>query len=143
MGNEQKSATLDDVVAILQKNQKMLEEIKVWSKINSIEKVKKILTEILNTPEKIIIYHLSDGRTIRNITAICGGSTYTISNYWNIWNNMGLMKSMRVKRGERFIKAFDLVHYGINIPSIPKKKSQTITEQLKQVIKETEEKPNE
>ena len=136
MDNEQKPATLDDVVAILQKNQGMLEEIMIWSKINNVEHVKKILTETLNTPEKIIIYHLSDGRTIRDITAICGGSTFTISNYWKTWNNRGLMKSMRVSRGERFIKAFDLAHYDIDIPPIPKTKSQTATEQPKHTINE-------
>ena len=42
MSNEQKSATLDDAVAALQKNQEILEEIKVWAKINGVEKVEKI-----------------------------------------------------------------------------------------------------
>ena len=59
MNNEQKPATLDDVVAVLQKNQETLEEIKVWAKINGVEKVQDILKKTLNSPEKITIYHLS------------------------------------------------------------------------------------
>lgn len=130
MNNEQKPATLDDVVATLQKNQETLEEIKVWAKINGVEKVQDILKKTLDSPEKIAIYHLSDGRTIRDIIAICGGSTSTVSNYWSSWNLLGLMKSISVNRGERFIKSFDLESYGIKIPVIAKKESkQKPTEQ--------------
>ena len=130
MNNEQKPATLDDVVAALQKNQETLEEIKVWAKINGVEKVQNILKKTLNSPEKITIYHLSDGRSIRDVIAICGGSTATVSNYWSSWNMLGLMKSISVKRGERFIKSFDLEGYGIEIPTIAKKESkQTSTDQ--------------
>ena len=134
MNNEQKPATLDDVVVALQQNQEILEEIKVWTKINGVEKVQNLLNKTLDTPEKIIVYHLSDGRTIRDIIAICGGSTATVSNYWNNWNRLGLMKSISVKRGERFIKSFDLDHYGIEIPPITKKepKQKTTTAEQNQ-----------
>ncbi|MEX2193022.1 MAG: hypothetical protein WD717_06555 [Nitrosarchaeum sp.] len=130
MSNEPKPATLDDVVALLQKNQEILEEIKVWAKINGVEKVQDILKKALDSPEKIVIYHLSDGRTVRDIIAICGGSTATVSTYWNNWNRLGLMKSIQVNRGERFIKSFDLESYGFEIPAIAKKESkQKTTEQ--------------
>jgi len=130
MNNDQKPATLDDVVAALQNNQETLDEIKVWTKINSVEKVQDILKKTLDSPEKIAIYHLSDGRTVRDIIAVCGGSTATVSNYWSSWNMLGLMKSISVKRGERFIKSFDLESYGIEIPVIAKKESkQKPTEQ--------------
>lgn len=52
MGNEQKPATLDDVVAILQKNQDVLEEIKIWSKINSVEKIKQTIKEAEEKPNE-------------------------------------------------------------------------------------------
>ena len=132
MSNEQKSATLDTVVAALQKNQEILEEIKVWIKINGVEKVQNLLNKTLDTPEKITVYHLSDGRTIRDIIAICGGSTATVSNYWNNWNRLGLMKSIRVSRGERFIKSFDLESYGIEISAIAKKEPKQKTTTVEQ-----------
>lgn len=134
MSSNQKPATLDDVVAALQKNQETLEEIKMWAKVNGVEKVQSLLNKALNTPEKRIMYHLSDGKSIRDIIAICGGSTATVS---SCWNKLGLMKSINVKRGERFIKAFDLEHYGIEIPSMPKKETPTIVEQ-KEVESNTE-----
>ena len=59
MNNDQKPATLDDVVSVLQKNQETLEEIKMWIKINGIEKVQDIIKKTFDSPEKIIIYHLS------------------------------------------------------------------------------------
>ena len=86
MNNEQKPATLDDVVAILQKNQEILEEIKTWSKINNVEKVKKILMRALDTTEKIIIYHLSNGTNSSYEIARKIGANDTarrkISDYW-------------------------------------------------------------
>lgn len=133
MSNEQKKpATLDDVVAALQQNQEILEEMKVWAKINGVEKVQSLLNKTLNTPEKRIIYHLSDGKSIREIISICGGSTATVSTYWNTWNQLGLMKSIHVSRGERFIKSFDLEHYGIEIPTIIKKESKQKTSSTEQ-----------
>ncbi|QLH11266.1 hypothetical protein [Nitrosarchaeum sp. AC2] len=136
MSNDQKPATLDDVVAALQKNQETLEEIKVWAKINGVEKVQEILKKTLDSPEKITIYHLSDGRTVRDIIAVSGGSTATVSNYWSIWNRLGLMKSIPVSRGERFIKSFDLESYGIEIPAIAKKESRQKT--IEQIPTESE-----
>ena len=140
MSNEQKKpATLDDVVAALQQNHEILEEMKVWAKINGVEKVQSLLSKTLNTPEKTIVYHLSDGKTIREIIAICGGSTATVSTYWNTWNRLGLMKSIHVSRGERFIKSFDLEHYGIEIPPIIKKESKQKTSSTEQ--NQTEQQP--
>ena len=115
---QKKPATLDDVVAALRQNQQVLEEIRVWTKINGVEKVQSVLNKALDTPEKRIVYHLSDGKTTREINAICGVSIGTVSTYWNSWNRLGLMKTISVKRGDRFIKSFDLEDYGIEIPKI-------------------------
>lgn len=129
MNKEQKElATLENVITILQQNQKTLDEIRIWTKINGIEKVQNILNNALDTPEKRIVYHLSEGKTTREINTICGISIDTVSNYWNGWNRLGLMKTINVKGGgERFIKIFDLEHYGIEIPSITKKESKPKT----------------
>jgi len=132
---QKKSATLDDVVATLQQNQEILEELRVWAKINGVEKVQSVLNKVLNTPEKKMVYHLSDGKTTREINAICGVSIGTVSTYWNAWNRLGLMKTISVKGKDRFVKSFDLEDFGINVPQIPKQsveqkveQSQTIAE---------------
>lgn len=118
-------ATLNDVTEALAQNKKILEEISMWLKISGIEKVRGILNSTLNTPEKISVYHLSDGRGITEIHNTTGMSVGSISNYWNSWNKLGLMKSLPVKGGERLIKNFDLEDYGITIPKTLLK-SQTI-----------------
>lgn len=133
MSNDQKPATLDDVVAELQKNHEMLEEIKVWTKINGVEKVQNILTKHLNLPEKIIVYHQSDGKTTREIGTMCSLDPKTISNYWRSWYKLGIMKTEKVRGGgNRYIKIFDLDDYGIKIPTIsikPKQKTTTVEQQ--------------
>lgn len=144
--NEQKKqATLDDVLTALQQNQQTLDDIKTWIKISGVEKVQSILTKALDTPEKRIVYHLSDGKTTREINAICGVSIGTVSTYWNSWNRLGLMKTISVKRGDRFIKGFDLEDYGIKMPEIPIQKEEQKVEQSQntssepQVTKQTTE----
>lgn len=118
---QKKPATLDDVVVAIQQNQQVLEEIRVWTKINGVEKVQSVLNNALDTPEKRMVYHLSDGKTTREIYAICSVSIGTVSTYWNSWNRLGIMKTISVKRGDRFIKSFDLEDYSVEVPTITKK----------------------
>lgn len=116
------SATLNDVVTMLQRNQEILEDIATWIKIGNIENVKKILESALKTPEQKIVYHLSDGKPTREINTSCGVSFGSINKYWNMWYKLGLMKTINVKGGERFIKKFHLEDFGIDIPVIDLKK---------------------
>lgn len=118
-----KPATLDDVVLALQRNQDILEDIATWIKIGNFESVKKILESTLKTPEEKLVYHLSDDKTTREITAACGVSIGTISKYWNTWYKIGIMKAVSVRRGDRFVKKFNLEDFGIEIPVVTPKKT--------------------
>lgn len=122
-----KDATLNDVVDALVRNQEKLEEVSMWLKITGSDKVKTILTSTLNTPEKIMVYHLSDGKTTREIATNSGVSISTISTYWKNWNKLGLMKSIRVSGGERYMRNFDLDDCGIEIPKIISKQETVST----------------
>jgi len=133
---QKKPATLDDVVTALQQNQQILEEIRVWTKINGMDKVQSVLNKALDTPEKRTVYHLSDGKTTREIQAICGVSIGAVSTYWNSWNRLGLMKTISVKRGDRFIKSFDLEDYSIEIPKITAKQEQLTAPNTEQKVRE-------
>jgi hypothetical protein len=119
-----KSATLDDVVLALQRNQEVLEDIAAWVKIGNTENVRKILINALKSPEEKNVYHLSDGRGTREINALCGVSRGSISKYQNSWYKLGLVRTVNVKGGERFIKKFNLEDFGIDIPVITPKKEQ-------------------
>ena len=138
--DESKPATLDDVVAVLQQHQEILEDIATWIKIGNYENIKKILDSTLKTPEDKIVYNLSDGKNIREINNICGVSIGTVSKHWNIWYKLGLMKTVDVKRGERFIKKFNLEDFEIKIPEIAKQNATTENLMIEQP--KTEDQPN-
>ena len=114
---EQKAATLDDVVALLTRNQHTLDEMLMWLRITGAEKARNTLESALDTSEKRLVYQLSDGRTTREINAASGVSIATISNYWKRWFRIGLMKKVIVKGGgERHFRAFDLEDLGVEVP---------------------------
>jgi predicted Fe-S protein YdhL (DUF1289 family) len=103
--------------------QRTLEEILIWLKISNSEKVNLILRTHLNSPEKRLVYHLSDGRSTREISAISSVSISAISTYWKKWNRLGLTRKVGVKGGgERHFKNFDLDGYDMEVRDIPFKK---------------------
>lgn len=129
--SEQKPATLDDVVVMLGKTNALLDEVATWLRVSSYDKVKKLLEDTLDTPEKRMIYHLSDGKTTREIHSTTGVHFTTVASYWRSWYKTGLMKSMPVKGGDRYIRNFDLKDFGIDLPKIiPKLPSSPPQEQV-------------
>jgi hypothetical protein len=110
-----REVTMNDLAAIL-------EEMLSWQKISSFEKVKDLLVSTLDTPEKRMVYQLSDGRTVRDIGVACGVGAGTVSTYWKRWFRIGLMKKVAVRGGgERHFRSFDLEDFGIDVPKIPDK----------------------
>ena len=78
-----------------------------------------MLTSVLNEPQKLLAYHLSDGtRSTVDIAKGADIATGTIANYWQAWQRQGLGESVPVKGGDRFKRSFDLQEFGIDIPSL-------------------------
>ena len=128
---QKKDATLNDILAVLEKNQNTLDEISTWIKISGIEKVRDVLTTALDTPEKKTVYHLSDGSTVQEIESKCSLSDSQISRYQKRWYNLGLMKKERARgRGDRHVKVFDLEDFGIEIPKVVSKVSSQKTQEV-------------
>jgi len=118
-GEENKDATLNDVVSLLQHNQDTLDELLTWIKIENVEKVKNVLNDALDTPEKKIVYHLSDGSSMQEIESKSSVSDSQVSRYHKKWFKLGLMKQTGSRgRGNKHIKVFDLEDFGIKIPQI-------------------------
>jgi len=125
--NEKNELIFDRILGVLSNNQNKLEEILIWLKINGIDKVGKLLYNNLDTPEKKLVYHLSDGKSIRDISSSCGISISTISNYWKKWYQLGLMRKIKVQGGgERHFKNFDLDDFDIKVPTTSKKSNEDI-----------------
>jgi len=109
-------ATLGDVVDALENVHDKLDEILVWQKISGSAKVRELLISALGTPEKKLVYHLSDGKSTKEIVDASKVSAGAISGYWKSWKNLGLMRIQKVTGGERSIRIFDLTDFGIEVP---------------------------
>lgn len=96
---------------------RLLREILKWTRISGMKEVKTMLTSVLNEPQKLLAYHLSDGtRSTVEISRNADVATGTIANYWQAWQKQGLGESVPVKGGARFKRSFDLEELGIDIP---------------------------
>jgi DNA-binding PadR family transcriptional regulator len=97
----------------------LLEELVRWTKVTSIPHVKKLLQEILQSPEEIIAYQISDGeKTSREVADVANVSQSSIAKWWKAWINAGIAESTSVQRGERARRIFSLDDFGIEVPKI-------------------------
>lgn len=102
----------------------LLREILKWTKFAGIKGVKEVLLPELDTDEKKQVYQLSDGtKAIAEINKITGVSVGAISGYWNKWVKLGLGERIAVRGGERFVRAFDLEDFGVDVSKLKDKKA--------------------
>lgn len=121
------SAQMDELIAIMR-------EILKWTKFAGAKEVRNVLTATLDSEQKRLVYHLSDGNnTIQKIVDTAGVSDGTVRNYWELWSRQGIVDPIKVQGGQRYKKSFDLDDFGITVPQ-PKAKKQT-TEETTQVSK--------
>jgi len=107
----------DEQVAILR-------EILKWTRFAGMREAKNSLVTALDTEQKKLVYHLSDGsRGIVEIAKLAGiGSNATVAGFWREWFGMGLGQMMPVKGGERFQRSFDLADFGLEPVQAKEKK---------------------
>ena len=99
---------------------KLLGEILRWTKFAGMKGVRDALSAALDTEQKKIVYHMSDGtRGMVEVGKIAGiASTSTISRYWGAWSKQGFGEFVSVKGGDRFKRTFDLEELGIEVPQV-------------------------
>lgn len=97
----------------------LLQEILKWIRFSSIGKVRTVLMDILDTEEKRLTYHLSDGEhgsiEIGNQVGISHGK---VTYLWRSWKRLGIVESLRVRGGLRYRKLFELEDFGFSVPEI-------------------------
>ena len=107
----------------------LLREIVKWMRFTGMKEVKSVLTSALDTDQKKLIYHLSDGsKGSVEIAQLGGVSDFTVRNYWKQWSKLGIVEAMKVGRGDRFKKSFDLEDFGMEIPQAKSATQQKPTE---------------
>jgi hypothetical protein len=97
----------------------LLKEILKWIRFSSIREVRTVLMEILNTEQKRIVYHLSDGqRGSIEIGTQVRISHVTVTRYWESWKRMGIVEPVKVRGGLRYRKLFELEDFGLSVPNV-------------------------
>jgi len=93
----------------------LLREIVKWLRFAGMKEVKTVLTSALDTEQKKLVYHLSDGgKSSLDIAQQSGVSDFTVRNYWKQWSKLGIVEAIKVGRGDRYVKTFDLEDFGID-----------------------------
>lgn len=96
----------------------LLREILKWIKFSGIREVRTVLMNILDTEEKRLIYHLSDGGNGSvEIGRRARVSHVTVTRYWQSWARLGIVEPLRVRGGLRYRKSFELEDFGFSIPA--------------------------
>jgi len=102
----------------------LLEELVKWTKVTSIPHVKKLLEEILPSPEEKVAYESSDGKPSQEVAKLCNKSYSTVTVWWKNWIRVGIAESIASKGGQRAKRVFSLYDFGIEIPQLaPKEKA--------------------
>lgn len=95
----------------------ILKEILKWIRFTGAKEVKNVLLNALDTKQKSLIYHLSDGNhSSAEIGKSAGVSDMTVRRLWAAWARLGIVESIKVRGGDRYKKSFDLEDFGLEIP---------------------------
>lgn len=103
----------------LEKIVELLQEILKWVKFAGAREVRTVLMSILDTEQKRLIYHLSDGEHGSvEIGKAANVSDSTVRRYWESWARLGIVEPMSVRGGVRYKKSFQLEDFGFTVPQI-------------------------
>jgi hypothetical protein len=100
--------------------EELLSEIVKWIKFAGAKEVREVLASTLDTDQKRLIYHLSEGnRGSIEIANLAKTSDRTVRRFWESWCRLGIVDPIGVRGGVRFKKSFELEDFGIRVPEIP------------------------
>ncbi len=100
--------------------EELLAEILKWIKFAGAKEVREVLRSSLDTEQKRLIYHLSDGgRGSVEIGNMTKASDRTVRRYWESWSRRGLVEPIKVRGGDRYVRSFELQDFDIPIPEMP------------------------
>jgi len=108
----------------------ILQEMLKWIKFSGAREVRTVLMNILDTEQRRLIYHLSDGEHGSvEIGKAANVSDRTVRKYWESWARLGVAESISVRGGLRYKKSFELEDFGFTIPQV-----QTINAETKEGV---------
>jgi hypothetical protein len=97
----------------------LLREILKWVKFAGAREVRTVLMNILDTEQKRLVYHLSDGKHGSiDIGKAANVSDSTIRRLWESWVRLGIVEPLAVQGGIRYKKSFALEDFGFTVPQV-------------------------
>jgi hypothetical protein len=105
-------------LALLQEIAESLRELVIWTRITGYSTVKQTLETVLDSDEKRLVYHLTDGRrSVAEIQKMTGVNARFISEWGQEWERMGIAIPSRVSsvKGRRQ-RAFDPADFELEPP---------------------------
>jgi hypothetical protein len=103
---------------------RLLTEMLAWTKLEARPRVAARLSEILDSPEKRIVYEYSDGtKGVRQISEITGVDKNTVSNWWGEWDALGVMEQSTTRKGRRQ-RLVSLENVGIEVPAVSREEGE-------------------
>ncbi len=107
-------------VTFTTKVEELLAEILKWIRFAGAGEVRKVLSSTLDTDQKRLIYHLSDGkRGAVEIAALAQTSDRTVRRNWESWARVGIVDAIKLAGGNRYKKSFEPEDFGISPPEQP------------------------
>jgi len=105
-------------VALLQEIAESLRELVAWTRVIGYPTVKQMLETVLDSNEKRLVYHLTDGRrSVAEIQRLTGINVRFISEWGREWEELGIVEQSRVSKIKgRRQRLFDLAVIGIPVP---------------------------
>jgi hypothetical protein len=99
--------------------EELLSEILKWTRFMGAKEVRTVLASTLDTEQKLLIYHLSDGnRGSVEIASLAKTSDRTVRRYWESWARVGIVDAIKVRGGDRYKKSFDVEDFGMSPPEM-------------------------
>ena len=107
-------------LALLQGIADSLRELVAWTRVIAYPTVKQTLETVLDSDEKRLVYHLTDGqRGVKEIQRLTSVNARYISEWGQEWERIGIVGRSRVSSvGGRRQRAFDLTGFGLEIPEV-------------------------
>jgi len=104
--------------ALLQEIAGSLRELVTWTRIIGYPTVKQMLETVLDSNEKRLVYHLTDGRrSVAEVQNLTGVNARFISEWGREWEKFGIVEQSRISKIKgRRQKLFDLAVFGIPVP---------------------------
>ena len=95
----------------------LLQKLVTYTKLAHYDNIRNRLIAILNSDDKKRVFEATDGRSsVRDIQSKTGVYKDTVSDWWNEWQEEGIVKESKEARGRR-CKLLSLSDFGIEVPA--------------------------